>query len=67
MQIEIIIICRVVFATIHTVQTELWIDSKRSNTLNSPTDDIANAGKEVKSLDANLLDINLIVEYLTLF
>ena len=45
MQFEIIIICNVVFATIQTVHTELCIDSKRSNTRNSPTEDIAKAGK----------------------
>ena len=28
-----------------TVQTELCIDSNRSSTLNSPTEEIANAGK----------------------
>ena len=44
-QFEIIIICKVVFAIMHTVQTELCIDSNRSNTRNSPTEDIAKAGK----------------------
>ena len=29
----------------HTVQTELCIDSNRSSTLYSPTEEIANAGK----------------------